>query len=81
MANIEITHYLNEYDCKHLLCVTWSVVSLIQMGKISMAQNGLMDEPKLFEVANNFRDVVSEHSSQYEWRTVEIKRNNISRGR
>ena len=51
------------------------------MGKIRMAQNGLMDEPKLFEVANNFRDVVSGHSSQNERRTVEINRNNISRGR
>ena len=46
-----------------------------------MAQNGLMDKPKLFEVANNFRDVVSGHSSQYERRTVEINRNNILRGR
>ena len=46
-----------------------------------MAQNGLMDEPKLFEVANNFRDVVSGHSSQYERRTVEIDLSNISRGR
>ena len=56
-------------------------MSLIQIGKIRMAQNCFMDDPKLFEAANNFRDVVSGHSSQYERRTVEINLSNISRGR
>ena len=56
-------------------------MSLIQMSKIRMAQNSFMDEPKLFVADNNFRDVVSGHSSQYERRTVEINLSNISRGR
>ena len=51
------------------------------MGKIRMAQNSLMDKLKLFVVANNFRDVVSGHSSQCERRTVEMDLSNISRGR
>ena len=51
------------------------------MGKIGMAQNSLMDKLKFFVVANNFRDVVSGHSSQCERHTVEIDLSNISRGR